>query len=268
MEELRFKLETFEGPLDLLLTLITRNKVSIYDIPISFIFDQYMDYLRQMEMMDMEIAGEFITMAAELMLIKSRMLLPKPETEKEDPREQLAQALAEYKKAKEASVFLRERYEKYHGRITKDAEVLETEEVLLPHETALLEKAFANMMRRSREVVRQLVKPETALGNLLAEAQEVVPVPQKIYGIMRRLAREGEAGFDEIIETSRSRSEMVASFMALLELLRAGRILIVEDPQTDGMPETENAADSSSLRFRLNRKKGNTDDETSESGNA
>jgi len=93
-------------------------------------------------------------------------------------------------------------------------------------------------------------------------------VPQKIYGIMRRLAREGEAGFDEIIEASRSRSEMVASFMALLELLRAGRILIVEDPQTDGMPETENAADSSSLRFRLNRKKGNTDDETSESGNA
>ena len=113
-------------------------------------------------------------------------------------------------------------------------------------------------------MVRQLVKPETALGNLLAEAQEVVPVPQKIYGIMRRLAREGEAGFDEIIEASRSRSEMVASFMALLELLRAGRIFIVEDPQTDGMPET----DSSSLRFRLNRKKGNTDDETSESGNA
>ncbi len=263
MAELNFKLETFEGPLDLLLTLITRNKVNIYDIPISLIFDQYMEYIRRMQMLDMELAGEFITMAAELMLIKSRMLLPKPETEQEDPREKLAQALVEYKKAKEAAVYLRDQYAVYHGRIVKDPEILETEEVLLDHDAALLEKAFADMMRRSREVVRQLVKPEVTLGNLLSETKEVVPVSQKIYGIMRRLARHGDTRFEDLMLSARSRSELVASFMAVLELLRAERICIVPNPNAS---ETDNAADSHELLFRLNREKGKRIHETSESG--
>ena len=81
MSDLNFRLEVFEGPLDLLLSLIAKNKVDIYDIPIALILDQYMEYIEQMRQMDMEIAGEFIVMAAELMLIKSRMLLPRPETE-------------------------------------------------------------------------------------------------------------------------------------------------------------------------------------------
>ena len=84
MSDLNFRLEVFEGPLDLLLSLIAKNKVDIYDIPIALILDQYMEYIEQMRQMDMEIAGEFIVMAAELMLIKSRMLLPRPETEEKD----------------------------------------------------------------------------------------------------------------------------------------------------------------------------------------
>ena len=106
-ESLNFKLEIFEGPLDLLLSLISKNKVDIYDIPISLILDQYLEYLEDMRRMDMDIAGEFITMASELMLIKSRMLLPKSPLEEDiDPRERLAQALIEYKRAKEAAVML------------------------------------------------------------------------------------------------------------------------------------------------------------------
>ena len=97
MDELKFSLEAFEGPLDLLLSLINKNKVSIYDIPIALIFEQYTAHPDEMRAMDMEVAGEFIVMAAELMLIKSRMLLPKsPEAEEEeDPRAALAAALAE-----------------------------------------------------------------------------------------------------------------------------------------------------------------------------
>ncbi|MBE6637697.1 MAG: segregation/condensation protein A, partial [Ruminococcaceae bacterium] len=95
MSDLSFKLEVYEGPLDLLLSLIAKNKVDIYDIPIALILEQYMDYLEQMRLMDMEIAGDFIVMAADLMLIKSRMLLPKPSVEgeeEEDPRAKLARA--------------------------------------------------------------------------------------------------------------------------------------------------------------------------------
>ncbi|MBQ7499604.1 MAG: segregation/condensation protein A, partial [Clostridia bacterium] len=87
MEQLSFKLEVYEGPLDLLLALISKNKIDIYDIPIAVILDQYLEYLEEMRRLDMDIAGEFITMAAELMLIKSKMMLPKSVLEnEEDPR--------------------------------------------------------------------------------------------------------------------------------------------------------------------------------------
>ena len=88
-----FKLEIYEGPLDLLLGLIAKNKVNIYDIPISLIFEQYMDYIHQMELFNLEIASEFIVMASQLMVIKSRMLLPKTEDDKEDPRQELVDML-------------------------------------------------------------------------------------------------------------------------------------------------------------------------------
>lgn len=120
---LSFKLESFEGPLDLLLKLIAKNKVDIMDIPIVLIFDQYMEYIDRMKKMDMDIAGEFITMAAELMLIKSKMLLPKPKDEnEEDPRAVLAAALVAYKCAKEAAGQLNERYAAYGGRMAKESE--------------------------------------------------------------------------------------------------------------------------------------------------
>ena len=100
MESPNFQLEIFEGPLDLLLTLIAKTKVDIYDIPIALILDQYMAYLDEMRRLDMEIAGDFIVMAAELMLIKSKLLLPKTEQEEEDPRAALTDALLKYQQAK------------------------------------------------------------------------------------------------------------------------------------------------------------------------
>ena len=112
MEQLKFKLDSFEGPLDLLLMLIRKNKVNIYDIPISEILDQYLDVMNSMKEMDLEISSEFLVLAATLLQIKSKMLLPKPEDEEDDgvdPREELVRRLTEYKKVKESIGFFAER---------------------------------------------------------------------------------------------------------------------------------------------------------------
>ena len=109
MEQLKFSLEVFSGPLELLLHLISKNKVSIYDIPISLILEQYMEYITRMQDMDMEVAGEFIDMASRLMLIKSRMILPRESDDpKDDPRTEIIDALLEYQKAKENADELRD----------------------------------------------------------------------------------------------------------------------------------------------------------------
>ncbi|MBO5682717.1 MAG: segregation/condensation protein A, partial [Clostridia bacterium] len=106
MEAVTYRLEQFEGPLDLLLTLIHKNKVSITDIPIALICDQYMEYIEGAEELNMDVASEFILMASELMLIKSKMLLPREDEDEEDPRAQLEDALLRYPQAKEAATKL------------------------------------------------------------------------------------------------------------------------------------------------------------------
>ena len=121
METISYKLPDFEGPLDLLLFLVQKNKLNIYDIPIALILDQYMDYLHTMEMFNMEIASDFIVMASQLMVIKSRMLLPKIEDE-EDPRQELVDMLLEYQRAKQAAEILHDRELTYSGRYEKPPE--------------------------------------------------------------------------------------------------------------------------------------------------
>lgn len=257
MDELQFRLEVFEGPLDLLLKLISKNKIDICDIPIALIFDQYMEYLGRMKALDMEIAGEFITMAAELMLIKSRMLLPRSSPDEEDPRANLAAALLEYKRAKENAAALSLLFSTYHGRLVKDPEVIETDVILADHQVSLLQEALERILRRNRDFSKKAAPPEHTLGSLLSEAEEVVPVPQKIYGIMRRLSRAGDTLFEDILLCCRSRSELVASFIAVLELLRSQRVSIVreESPEeaqiyADGVP-----ANGGNLILHLNREK-------------
>lgn len=229
-ESLNFKLEIFEGPLDLLLSLISKNKVDIYDIPISLILDQYLEYLEEMRKMDMEVAGEFITMASELMLIKSRMLLPKSPLEEDvDPRERLAQALIEYKRAKEAAVMLNENYMKYAGRITKSMDEAPFQAIpeLADQDAKLLEQAFARLMQRAKQLKETMQPPEKTLENLLKH--RVTPVPERIVGIMRYLYKNGRTSFDNLMLQSKTRSDIIASFAALLELLRARRVMIAKD---------------------------------------
>jgi len=229
-DALNFKLEVYEGPLDLLLALITKNKVDIYDIPISEILDQYLAYLEEMRKMDMDIAGEFITMASELMLIKSRMLLPKnPLEEEEDPRERLAQALIEYKRAKETAVFLNERYSQFAGRIAKPMDEAPFQAIpeLSDQDAKLLEEAFTRLLQRAKEMRETMQPPEKTLENLLKK--RVTPIPERIVGIMRYLYKNGKKSFDEVMLQSKTRSDIIASFAALLELLKARRVRIYSD---------------------------------------
>ena len=229
MDMLKFKLETFEGPLDLLLKLISENQVDIYDIPISLIFEQYMAYLDEMQAMNMEIAGEFIAMASELMLIKSKMLLPSNENEEEeDPREALALALIEYKKAKEAAGLLAVQYDAYSGRYAKETDEIEADEELCDQSIELLRQAFIRMMNK-RKLLEQAVNKEQDVTLHKIIHQRVAPIHEHVERISRILDRKKRVSFDEILFTADTRSDLIASFVAVLEMIKSQKIIMTAD---------------------------------------
>ena len=229
MEQLVFKTEIFEGPLELLLALIAKNKMDILDIRISLIFDQYMEYVDLMKQMDMEVAGEFITMASELMYIKSRMLLQKKE-EEEDPRDALVRVLMEYKTAKEAAAWLSDREKSFAGRFEKDTDEIRSDKGI-PDEmdiallTGALEKLLFRMGERRREEEEN--RPMDKIAPIIK--RHIVPVSEKIVSVLRFMYRRRSAHFDELFENVTSRSEIVAVFYATLELLKAGRIVLQKE---------------------------------------
>ncbi len=223
---LSFKLEIFEGPLELLLSLITKNKVNIYDIPIALILEQYMDYLHTMEMFNMEIASEFIVMASQLMVIKSRMLLPKIEQE-EDPRQELVDMLLEYQRAKQTAEILHDREASYGGRFEKPPEKVENinkTEYKLTHDIKLLQEAYLRIYQRKLELMEAQANTEK-LDNLLKTTRHV-SVNERILHVMKLLVRRGNCSFANLFEKAESRSEIVATFLAVLELIKGRRIMI------------------------------------------
>lgn len=223
---LSFKLEIFEGPLELLLSLITKNKVNIYDIPIALILEQYMDYLHTMEMFNMEIASEFIVMASQLMVIKSRMLLPKIE-EEEDPRQELVDMLLEYQRAKQTAEILHDREASYGGRFEKPPEKVENinkTEYKLTHDIKLLQEAYLRIYQRRLELMEAQANTEK-LDNLLKTTRHV-SVNERILHVMKLLVRRGNCSFANLFEKAESRSEVVATFLAVLELIKGRRIMI------------------------------------------
>ena len=239
MEQLTYKLEIYEGPLDLLLDLIDKNKIDIMDIPISIICDQYMQYIEQARAMDLELAGEFIVMASELLYIKSKMLLPRTEPDEEDPRASLAEALLIYKQAKEAAELLAPMYSSYSGRMEK-----EEDEIKVPNELPtdlspdLLKKALNIVSVRLREI-------EAAHSRNLSPLVKgtVVPVSEKIHEIVHHLKKK-PASLLSVMRTASSRSALIATFMALLELIKERTILLYEDDNESG-----NVGDNVMLEF-------------------
>ena len=248
MTELTYRLDMFEGPLDLLLTLISKNKVSITDIPIAMICDQYMEYIEEAQKMDLEVASEFIVMASELMLIKSRMILPHEEGTENDPRREIADALLLYQQAKLAVKELRPLYEEYSGRYVKGTDDVPPEKGLpLNMDVGLMTKALSAVLRRMK--IANAMRTPTELVNPLIK-HKVVSVEEKIEEMCIMLEEVGEATLYDLLVISENRSELVARFMGILELIKLHRIMITNVTVIEDVVEYNDSG--LELTFRLN----------------
>ncbi|MBQ7333656.1 MAG: segregation/condensation protein A [Clostridia bacterium] len=248
IEQLTYRLDQFEGPLDLLLTLISKNKVSITDIPIALICDQYMEYIEQAQKMDLDVASEFIVMASELMLIKSRMILPHEEGTENDPRREIADALLLYQQAKLAAKELRPLYDEYSTRYVKDTDEVPPEKGLpLNLDTELLIKALNSVMRRIK--IAQTERTPTELVNPLIK-HKIVSVEEKIEEICELLEEQEEASLFFLLKDADSRSELVARFMGVLELIKIHRIMITTVRYIEDVIEYEERG--LEMKFKLN----------------
>ncbi len=221
MADLSFKLESFEGPLDVLLHLISKNKLDIKEIKISEICDQYIDYLEKMKELDLEIAGEFLEMASRLLYIKSKMLLPKSKDEQEDEDVvDLVRMLEEYKKYKELSVDLKTQYDIYSKALPK-----EPDELSLPIKYELksskdeLVLAFRKLL--SRVPKGNFVKFDAFRGIV---GREPFPVGDKIAEILERFRNKAKFTFLTLFKSVQNRSEIVAVFLAVLELVKTDKV--------------------------------------------
>jgi segregation and condensation protein A len=225
----KVKLEVFEGPLDLLLYLIRKDEVDIYAVSIERITSQYLEYLETFRMLDLEIAGEFVVMAANLIYIKSRSLLPvhqqppDEETEEEDPRWDLIRQLIEYKKFKDAAFQLHHRELMQEGLIVRVPEKPEFEnsEALLKSEVGIFDliNAFQKVLK----------KIELKRADLREIFEESFTVSDKIDFIMRTVQGNKPVTFFDLFATAASRTEIAVTFLALLELIRMSQIRVFQD---------------------------------------
>ncbi|HMP88648.1 MAG TPA: segregation/condensation protein A [Kiritimatiellia bacterium] len=216
----KVELDVFEGPLDLLLYLIKQDEIDIYDIPIVRITDQYMQYLDVMKMLDLNIAGEFIVMAATLMMIKSRMLLPveeRPEMEdEEDPRWDLVRQLVEYKKFKDAASHLGELEVRQENMFARSGEGI----LLGPEpDIALEDVSIFDLITAFNEALKKA--PREELKEIFAEQ---FTVAEKIDHIMTLMRDRGRASLSRLLSGMRHRYEMVCTFLAILELIRLKQV--------------------------------------------
>lgn len=247
MDNPNYRIESFEGPLDLLLALIRKNKINIYDIPIALLCDQYFEYMTAAEEAKMELASEFLVMASELMLIKTRMLLPRKSEEEPDPRKELSDALYRYAEAKAAAVLLSALYAQYHGRLEKEPEDVS------PDRTYVAENQSPEKLAERIHLLNAMIgaPSEEEYGKAFAPMMKrpVIPVEVKVTSMIHRLAERGPHTMAELLKGEPTLPDLVASFMGILELLKLRRILIDKDCDgTDG----ENAVHSSATRFILN----------------
>lgn len=223
MKTVTFHLEQFEGPLDLLLSLIQKSKINIYDIPISLLLEQYMEYIKQMREFDLEVAAEFVAMAAQLMYIKSKMLLPVYEEEAgQDPRADLVEALLEYQRFQQIGGYLRSRSDLGRDLFVKPQERIEkSKTVVYCYEADVLARAISEILERSE---RRLPPPVTAFSGIIG--REPVPVSDKIAALIRMFVRQNTVNFEQAVLSCTGRSEVIALFLAVLELSKTRKICI------------------------------------------
>ncbi len=222
----KVKLDIFAGPLDLLLFLIKRDKIDIYDIPISEITEQYLEYLELMKLLDLEIAGEFLVMAATLMHIKSKMLLPQEETpdeeEEEDPREELVRRLLEYKKYKEAASEL-EKMREEHKNVFLRRGSGDKEKIVADDGTEYFEASLFDLITAFKKVLRDI--PKETFHEVI---KDEFTVGEKIHQIYHVLARDSRILFSSLFKSAKNKNEIIAIFLAILELMKMREILVMQ----------------------------------------
>ena len=224
--EISYKIGDFSGPLDLLLTLISKNKIDIFDIPIALILDQYYEYIDKMKEERLEVAADFTAMAAELVYIKSRMMLPLPEEEEgEDPRENLVRMLLEYKRYKDVLEDFQKVSDGWVSSYTKEpdpppAKVLFT----FRHEPEELSEAYLRVYMAQG---RKAPPPVSSFKGIVGK--EPVSVASRVINIIRRLYKKTRMKFSELFAGAKSRSEIVATFLAVLELSKGNTVEVDGD---------------------------------------
>jgi segregation and condensation protein A len=234
IEGYKVNLDVFEGPLDLLLYLIKKEEVDIYEVSLEHITKQYLEYLDAFEILNIEIAGEFLVMAATLLYIKSRTLLPQSqqmpeeETEEDDPRWELIRQLIEYKKFKEAALHLRDQEEYQTTIFSRPPTIHETLTNPLPQEKLFLnEVSIFDLIDAFQKALNRLAQEEH-LGEIY---DETFTVTDRIQYLTRALNHGVRVKFEELFSTTSTRSELVVTFLAMLELIRMKYLSVLQETQ-------------------------------------
>lgn len=222
-ETLSYKLDVFEGPLDLLLNLIAKNKLNIYDIPIAELLEQYMAQIHEMQAADMDVASEFLEMAARLVHIKSVSLLPKKE-EEAALKQELTGQLLEYQQCKEAAMRLRERFS-LDGIVRAQADIPADLTYKRQHKPQELLSAYLLMLGKKKPPEPQ--KPEDTISKLIT--RRVVSVASQIVFVLRSLWKKRHVSLKELFRGKNDPSERVAAFLAVLELVKDKRLRVDGD---------------------------------------
>ncbi len=218
-QEISYKLDVFEGPLDLLLHLIEKNKLNIYDIQIAELLEQYMEHIHLMQAQDLDVAGEFLSMASRLVQIKSAMLLPKYE-EAEEMKKELSGQLIEYQKCKRVAKILAanisfDSYCREPIKIKADMKYKRT------HEPDVLIGAYLAAVGRGKA---KIPPPEDSFSGIVK--RRIVSVNSKIIGVMKKLWSGKSVRYDHIFDDATDKSSLVATFLAILELVKGKRVRI------------------------------------------
>ena len=231
--EIAYKLNVFEGPLDLLLHLIEKNKVDIYDIPIVTITEQYLAYVSEMQEQDMDVMSEFLVMAGTLLQIKSKMLLPREETEEEDPRAELVRRLLEYKMYKYAALELKDmELDASHNLYKKPTipkEVEEYREEVDPAELvdgltlSKLNDIFQSIMRKQVDKIDPI---RSKFGTI---EKEEINIEDRMVQIREEVRGLKGINFRTLLETQPTRMNIIITFMSILELMKVGAITIRQE---------------------------------------
>ncbi len=241
MEVMTYKLSDFEGPLDLLLTLIERNKYNILDIPIAAICDQYIAFLAEAQALDMEITTEFLNMASQLMVWKSAMLLPHEQEVEKPPRFELSDILLRHQHMKEAAPKLHPLYAYFSNRMAKDTDEIAPDKTFVNDQDPLALCAAVRRINSYRDAIK---RAETNFTPMVSKP--IVPVEGKIISILGHLSTFGTATLRELLEGAPTLADMIASFMGVLELIKVRKILMEE------YEDEENSVRGEMTRFFLN----------------